>query len=77
MAMAPRSVVSNFAAPGAAVDSDHLAGFPAHADAWEIFVFVMVPIAAVTARLVVDVAESARTRVVIPRLVLGEEAELC
>ena len=76
MAVAPRGVVSNFTAPSASMDSDYLAGFAAHADAWEIFVFVMVPFAAVTTGLVVDMAESARAWVVISRLVLGEEAEL-
>ena len=76
VAVAPRGVVSNFAAPSASMDSDYLAGFSAHADTWEIFVFIMIPFAAVPAGFVVDMAESARAWVVISRLVLGEEAEL-
>jgi hypothetical protein len=58
------------------MDSDCLAGFSAHADAWEISVFIMIPAATVPAGLVVDVAERERARVVIARLFRGEETEL-
>ena len=76
VAVAPWGVVSNFAAPSASMDSDYLAGFSAHANTWEIFVFIMIPFATVPAGFVVDMAESERAWVVIARLILGEETEL-
>ncbi len=76
VAVAPWGVVSNFAAPSAPMDSDYLAGFSAHADTWEIFVFKMIPFATAPAGFVVDMAESERAWIVIARLFLGEETEL-
>jgi hypothetical protein len=58
------------------MDSDYLAGFSAHADTWEIFVFIMIPFATVPAGFVEGVAERERAWVVIARLFLGEETEL-
>jgi hypothetical protein len=76
VAVALWGIVSNFSAPNASMNSDYLAGFSAHADSWEFFVFKMIAFATIPEGFVEAVAERERARVVQARLLLGEEAEL-
>ena len=75
-AVASWGIVSNISAPNASMDSGYLAGFSAHADTWEFFVFIMIPFAAIPEGFVEAVAERERAWVEIARLLLGEETEL-
>jgi hypothetical protein len=76
VAVAPWGIVSNFSAPNASMYSDYLAGFSAHADTWEFFVFIMIAFATVPEGFVEAVAERERAWVEKARLLLGEETEL-